>query len=96
MVTDPTPTKKWLRAKADKIGVAVTEQSEERNNKKAVPKADCGKDSTSDWTTSLEHIPVFSTREILFRGIKQVCFQIIYYSQQKRLIRKSVYSRKFH
>ena len=32
MVIDPTPTKKWLRAKADQIGVHVTEQSKEGNN----------------------------------------------------------------
>lgn len=66
MEIDPTRTK-WLRAKADKIGIDVTEQSKERNNEKAVPKAcllkaDYGKDSSSGWTRLLEQI--FTTREI--------------------------------
>ena len=66
MEIDPTRTK-WLRSKADKIGIDVTEQSKERNNEKAVPKAcllkaDYGKDSSSGWTRLLEQI--FTTREI--------------------------------
>lgn len=67
MVIDPTLTKKWLRTKADKIVVNVTEQCKEWSTdpaKACLLKADYGKDSSAGWTRSLEQIPVFTTREI--------------------------------